>query len=51
MKKLQVRSQDAKYNWDRVIKCLDELNQNAYATVIVIDKHPSVWDISKALGK
>ena len=46
MMELQGEHSDAKYNWDKAIKCLDEFKQNAFATMIVIDTHPSSWDIS-----
>jgi hypothetical protein len=29
-----------------IIKCLDEMDMNAYATKIVIDMHPSKWDLT-----
>ncbi len=46
MTQLSSRHTDAKRNWDIAIKCLQELEKNAYATKIVIDKHPSQWDLS-----
>jgi len=46
MTKLSSRHSDAQRNWDAAIKCLQELEKNAYATKIVIDKHPSQWDLS-----
>lgn len=46
MTKLSSRHSDASKNWDNAIKCLQELEKNAYATQIVIDKHPSQWDLS-----
>jgi hypothetical protein len=46
MTQLSSRHTDAKRNWDMAIKCLQELEKNAYATKIVIDKHPSQWDLS-----
>ena len=46
MTKLSSRHSDARLNWDAAIKCLQELEKNAYTTMIVIDKHPSQWDLS-----
>jgi hypothetical protein len=46
MTKLSSRHSDARWNWDNAIKCLQEMEKNAYATKIVIDKHPSQWDLS-----
>ncbi len=46
MMQLSSRQTDARWNWDNAIKCLQELEKNAYATKIVIDKHPSQWDLS-----
>ena len=36
------------HNWDRAIRCLDELQLNAYATKIVIDRPPAEWEIPAA---
>ncbi len=46
MTQLSALNSDAKWNWGLAIKCLQELEKNAYATKIVIDKHPSQWDLS-----
>jgi hypothetical protein len=46
MTQLSSRHSDASKNWDAAIKCLQELEKNGYATMIVIDKHPSQWDLS-----
>jgi hypothetical protein len=46
MTKLSSRHSDARGNWGNAIKCLQEMEKNAYATQIVIDKHPSQWDLS-----
>ena len=35
-----------KNDWDTAIKCLEEMERNAYATKIVIDMHPSKWDLT-----
>jgi hypothetical protein len=48
MMELSARQRDARWNWDNAIKCLQEMEKNAYATKIVIDKHPSQWDLSGA---
>ncbi len=47
MTQLSALSTDSKWNWDLAIKCLQELEKNAYPTKIVIDKHPSQWDLSR----
>lgn len=31
-------------SWDRWIGCLEELESHAYKTLIVIHKHPSIWE-------
>lgn len=46
MTKLSSRHSDARANWDTAVKCLQEMEKNAYTTKIVIDKHPSKWDLS-----
>ena len=51
MTQLSSRHSDAPKNWDNAIKCLQELENNAYPTKIVIDKQPSQWDLSVYLGK
>jgi hypothetical protein len=43
MVKLSGVQPDLKGDWDTAIKCLQELDKNAYATKIVIDTHPSKW--------
>ena len=37
---------DHKKQWDTAIKCLQEMDKHAYATKIVIDMHPSKWDLT-----
>src|SRR2546422_80578 len=51
MTKLSSRHSDARAKWDNAIKCLQEMEQNAYATRIVIHKHPSKWDLSSYAKK
>lgn len=46
MVKLSGMQSNPKEDWDTAIKCLQEMEKNAYATKIVIDKHPSLWDLS-----
>ncbi len=46
MTELSSRHSDAQRNWDNAIKCLQEMDKNAYATKIVIDMHPSKWDLT-----
>jgi hypothetical protein len=33
-------------DWVVALKCLEEMEKNAYATKIVIDTHPSKWDLT-----
>ena len=40
------RQSNTSWQWDVAIKCLDEMTANAYATIVVIDVHPSQWDLS-----
>ncbi|HYQ86115.1 MAG TPA: hypothetical protein VES59_02610 [Bacteroidota bacterium] len=51
MTQLSGRHSDARMNWDTAVKCLQELEKNAYPTKIVIDKHPSKWDLSSFTRK
>jgi len=51
MTKLSARQSDGRLNWDTAVKCLQELEKNAYATQIVIDMHPSKWDLSSFTRK
>jgi hypothetical protein len=44
--KISQRQTDKSWEWDVAIKCLDEMKANAYATIVVIDMHPSQWDLS-----
>lgn len=37
---------DHQQEWNTAMKCLEELAKNAYLTKIVIDMHPSKWDIT-----
>ena len=46
MVKLSGMQSNPKEDWDTAIKCLEELAKNAYATKIVIDMHPSKWDLT-----
>jgi hypothetical protein len=46
MMELTHRENDPHRNWDNAIKCLQEMEKNAYATKIVIDRPPSRWDLS-----
>ncbi|HTK82818.1 MAG TPA: hypothetical protein VL633_11040 [Bacteroidota bacterium] len=41
-----IQPNDGKADMDTVIMCLEEMNTNAYATMIVIDMHPSKWEIT-----
>jgi hypothetical protein len=38
---------DGKTDMNTIIQCLDEMDNNAYATMIVIDTHPSKWDLAQ----
>ncbi len=51
MTEISMLAMDSKYNWDKAIKCLDELQLNAYATKFVIDRPLSEWEIPKGSGK
>lgn len=37
---------DAKDDWNTALKCLQEMEKHAYVTKIVIDMHPSKWDLT-----
>jgi UvrB/UvrC motif-containing protein len=43
--KLAIGPKDPRESMDIVMKCLQELDKNAYATKIFIDAHPSKWVI------
>lgn len=43
MKYTQPQTKD---DWNTAINCLEEMEKNAYATKIVIDMHPSKWDLT-----
>ena len=43
MKYTQPQTKD---DWNTALKCLQEMEKNAYATQIVIDMHPSKWDLT-----
>lgn len=51
MMQLSQRQTDISWQWPVAIKCLDEMKANAYATIVVIDVHPSQWDLSKVARK
>lgn len=46
MMKLMESQNDPKEHWKTALKCLEEMDKHAYATKIVIDMHPSKWDLT-----
>lgn len=46
MMKLMEEQNDPKRKWNTATKCLEEMEKYAYATKIVIDMHPSKWDLT-----
>ena len=45
MKYTQPQTKD---DWNTALTCLQEMEENAYTTMIVIDKHPSRWDLAQS---
>lgn len=48
MMEISMLATDPNYNWNRAIKCLDDLQLNAYATKIVIDRPLAEWELPPA---
>jgi hypothetical protein len=44
MKYTQPQTKD---DWNTALKCLQEMEKNAYTTMIIIDMHPSKWDLTQ----
>jgi len=43
---MKLMQDDPKDQWGTAIKCLEEMDKHAYLTKIVIDTHPSKWDLT-----
>jgi hypothetical protein len=48
---ISMLAMDSNYNWNQAIRCLDDLQLNAYATKIVIDRPLAEWELPGSASK